>query len=162
MNYGKKEEIINPAVKVDSLILQLDKILGSSGNIQIRQSLTAARREKFTSVSDYLAVTLENISFISLQQKYSEILEITAEIIANIEDEPYFNNITLPSLPEISSSDVNNIKEFIRYVVIIKEAIQPLIDDEKNLNKKNQFLSAINNKKGYLKKGFSMNLPMVI
>ncbi|MFJ5490297.1 hypothetical protein ACIPT9_03300 [Pectobacterium carotovorum] len=154
MKDSKKEEIINPAVKVEALILQLDKILGNSGNIQIRQSMTTAKREKFTSVSDYLTVIFETISFISLQQKYSEILEIVAEIIANIEEEPYFNNIETPSLPEIGSNEISNIKEFIRYAVLIKEAIQPLIENEKNLSKKNQFLSAINNKKRILEKGF--------
>ncbi|MEQ9943296.1 hypothetical protein ABRP58_14800 [Pectobacterium aroidearum] len=154
MKDNNKEEIINPAVKVEGLISQLDKILGVSGGLQIRQPITAAKREKFTSLSDYLAVVFETISFIPLQQKYTEILEIVAEIIANIEEDPYFENISPPSLPEVGSNETNNIKEFIRYVVLIKEAIQPLIENEINLSKKNQFLSAINNKKRILEKGF--------
>ncbi|MEQ9849899.1 hypothetical protein [Pectobacterium brasiliense] len=154
MKESNKEEIINPAVKVEELISQLDKILGGTGNIQIKQSITAAKRDNYKSVLDYLAVTLETMSFISLQQKYSEILDIVAEIIANIEEDPYFNNIETPSLPEIGISDTNNIKEFIKYAATIKEAIKPLIENEINLSKKNQFLLAVSNKKKILEKGF--------
>jgi len=57
-------------------------------------------------------------------------------------------------LPNVGHDNTENLKEYIRYVAIIRVAIQPPIDDEVGSNRRNQFLSAIDNKKKILDKGF--------
>lgn len=147
-------EMSNPAIQVEKLIKQFDEILGDSGVVQVNQSITASKREKYTTVLDYLVKTLESMSFVKLQLKYPQGLELVAEIIANVEEEPYFNHLKFPPLPNVGHSKTDNLKEFIKYVAFVREAIQPLIDDEVGSNRRNQFLSAIDNKKKILDKGF--------
>ena len=151
MTNSNHNEKSNPALELDKLIKQFDRVLGATGVINISHVLTKKGKK---STSDYLADALKTISFIKLQEKYSDVVELVAEIIANVEEEPYFNNIQLPPLPEIGHNNIDNLKAFIHYVAHVREVIQPLINDEVGSNKKNQFLSAIENKKKILDKGF--------
>jgi hypothetical protein len=147
-------EVSNPAIQVEKLIRQFDKILAEAGVAQVNQSIAASKKENHASVLDYLVTTLEEMSFVKLRQKYQIVVEIVAEIIANVEEEPYFNHLNFPSLPNVGHNNTENLKEFIRYVAFVREAIQPLIDDEVGSNRRNQFLSAIDNKRKILDKGF--------
>lgn len=148
------DQMSNPAIQVEKLIRQFDKILAETGVVSVNQSIAASKKGNHESVLDYLVKTLESMSFVKLQTKYPQALELVAEIIANVEEEPYFNHINFPPLPSIGHSNTDNLKEFIQYVAFVSEAIQPLIDDEVGSNRRNQFLSAIDNKKKILDKGF--------
>lgn len=148
------DEMSNPAIQVEKLIRQFDQILGGAGVVQVNQSIAASKKENHASVLDYLAKTLESMSFIKLQAQYPQVLELVSEIIANVEEEPYFDHIKFPPLPRVGHSTNDNLKEFIQYVAFVREAIQPLIDDAVGSNRRNQFLSAIDNKKKILDKGF--------
>ncbi|HBN90004.1 MAG: hypothetical protein ACI832_001425 [Rheinheimera aquimaris] len=148
------KEMSNPAIEVEKLIRQFDQILSEAGVVQVNHSIAVSKKENHESVLDYLVTALENMSFVKLQQKYQQTLELVAEIVANVEEEPYFNHLKFPPLPKVGHNNTENLKEFIRYVAFIREIIQPLIDDEVGSNRRNQFLSAIYNKKKILDKGF--------
>jgi len=153
MDESKGKEMTNPALQLEKLIRKFDKILREAGVMQVTQSITDSRKSKKNSL-DFILEALTSVSLVKLQQKYGEVLELTAEIIANIEDEPYFNHIKLPSLPEVGHSNGDNLKEFVKYVAGVREAIQPLIDDEIGSNNRNQLYSEIESKKRILEKGF--------
>jgi len=148
------KEMSNPAIQLDKLVRQFDKLLGEAGVVQVGQAIAASRKGNYDSVLGYLAATLDQMSFAKLQQKYPQVLELVAEIVANVEEESYFNHLQFPSLPKVGHNNAENLKEFIQYVAFVREAIQPLIDDEVGSNKRNQFLSAIDKKKKILDKGF--------
>lgn len=148
------DQMSNPAIHVEKLIKQFDKILSEAGVITVNQSIAASKKTANESVLDHLLKTLEAMSFIKLLAKYHQVLELVAEIIANVEEEPYFNHINFPPLPNVGHSNIDNLKEFILYVTVVRETIQPLIDDEIGSNRRNEFLSAIDNKKRILDKGF--------
>ncbi|GAA4342498.1 hypothetical protein [Kangiella taiwanensis] len=147
------KEVSNPAIQVEKLIRKFDNILAVAGVPQVNQSIVASKKEN-TSVLDYLGKALETMSYAKLQHKYQQIVELVAEIVANVEEEPYFNHLKLPPLPDVGHNNTKNLKEFIGYVALIREIIQPLIDDEVGSNRRNQFLSEINKKKVILDKGF--------
>lgn len=151
---NNQKDISNPALQLQKLIRQFDKILGEAGVITTSQTISASKKGNYTSVLEYISASLSSISFIKLQGNYGQLVELVAEIIANVEDEPYFNHMQLPPIPKVGHSNDDNLKEFISYVAFIREAIQPLIDDEVGSNKRSQFLSAIENKKRNLDKGF--------
>lgn len=154
MTDSNKKGTCNPALQVRTLIGKFDIILGDSGVTPVNKSIAASKTQNHRSVLDYLSKTLENISFIQLQQRYTQVLDLVAEIIANIEEEPYFNNLEFPALPEVGHNKEENLREFIRYVAFVREEIQPLIDDEVGYNRRNDFFSAIDSKKKTLDKGF--------
>ncbi|MDP2127397.1 MAG: hypothetical protein Q8K97_08455 [Pseudohongiella sp.] len=154
MAENDEKEATNPAIKLEKLIRQFDKILGEAGMVQIGPSIAAAKKAKQKSVLESLMAALESMSFIKLQPKYLQVLDLVAEIIANADGEPYFNGIKFPALPKVGHNNTDNLREFIQYVAIVKEAIQPLIDDEIGSNKRNQFMSAIDKKMKTLDKGF--------
>jgi len=153
MTNSDLKEISNPALQLDKLVRKFDKLLNDSGVVPIRQLLSVSKKVNQTPL-DYLTEAFKKMSFAKLQQKYPEVVELVAEVIANVEEESYFNHIQLPSLPEIGHDNTDNLKEFIQYVAFVREAIQPLIDDEVGSNKRNEFLSAVDNKKKILDKGF--------
>lgn len=153
MAEDKKTEVTNPALQIDNLIQQFDMLLGAAGVTQIRQSLAESKKGRKTTL-EFLMESFQAASLSKLQHKYSQVLELVAEIIANLEEERYFNHIELPSLPEVGHNNTHNLKAFIQYVAIVREAIQPLIDDEIGSSKRNQLFSAIENKKKILDKGF--------
>jgi hypothetical protein len=154
MSENNGEQMSNPAIQLEKLIKQFDKILGECGVVSVNQSISVSKKENYPSAFEYLLKTLETASLSKLQQRYEQVLELVAEIIANIEEEPYFNHIQFPPLPKVGHSNADNLKGFIQYVAFVREAIQSLIDDEIGSNKRNQFLSAIDNKKKILDKGF--------
>ena len=151
---NNSSSIENPAIGIDKLIRQFDKILNESGVNQIAHSIAIAKKKNIDSPLEYLVSVMENMSFAKLSERYSEVLELVAEIIANLEEESYFSHLELPSLPELGHENITNLKEFVSYVAMVKIAVQPLIDDEIGSNKKNQLFAAIDNKKKILDKGF--------
>lgn len=153
MDKSKGKEMTNPALQLERLIRQFDKLLREAGVVQVNQSIAEEKKGKQNSL-DFILEALQSASLVKLQQKYGEVLELTAEIIANVEEEPYFNHIKLPNLPEVGHNNSDNLKEFIQYVAVVRKAIQALIDDEIGSNKRNQLYSAIENKKKILDKGF--------
>jgi len=56
----------NPAIEVEKVIKQFDKILGEAGVVQVNQSIVASKKGNHTSVSDYLVTALETMSFAKL------------------------------------------------------------------------------------------------
>lgn len=144
----------NPAIGIDKLIREFDKILSESGVNSVAHLVSVAKQKNIDSPLEYIVSVMESMSFAKLLKRYSEVLELVAEIIASIEEESYFSHLALPSLPEVGHENVENLKEFINYVALIKIAVQPLIDDEIGSNKKNQLFAAIENKKKILDKGF--------
>lgn len=145
----------NPAISLDKLIREFDKILRDSGVQPTSQPIKESKKgADFKDTFDYLAISMQTVSFAKLNAKYQEVLDLVAEIIAIVEVEPYFDHIDLPEIPNVGHDNTDNLKEFIRYVTPIKEAIQPLIDDEIGSKKRNHFLSAIESNKSKLEKGF--------
>lgn len=146
------QPIENPVIRIDKLIHQLDTILASYGIITILQLNTQARDSN--SVVQSLVDAMHFPTLARLEMKYPQILEIIAEIIANIEEENCFSHLNPPVHPTLGHDNKENLKKFISYAAMVKTEIQPLIDDEVGSNKKNQLLAAIENKKKILDKGF--------
>ncbi|PKG81386.1 hypothetical protein CXF85_18105 [Colwellia sp. 75C3] len=144
----------NPALAIDDLIKQYDQFLKTSGVQPILTSVAAAKSQNYESVVTYLADIMNSISFAKLLPKYENILEIVAELIASLDEESYFSHLDLPAIPALGHDNAANLKEFMNYIAQVKVLIQPLIDDAVGSNKNNQLLSAINNKKKILDKGF--------
>ena len=144
----------NPALGIDALIKQYDQLLRNAGVQPTLTSITTAKNQNYDSVVTYLAEIMNTISFNKLAPQYDKVLEIVAELIASLDEESYFSHLDLPAIPALGHDNTANLKEFMGYVAQIKVLIQPLIDDEVGSNKNNQLLSAINNKKKILDKGF--------
>lgn len=146
----------SPALEVDKLVSQFDRILSNSGVAPIRSALALNNNSDAEEhpLSRLIAEALSDVALSKLNGKYQQLLELTAEIIANIEDEPYFSGLKIPAIPNLGHTKKNNIKELILYVGNVRAAVQPLIDDELGVRNKNQLVSAIENKKKILNKGF--------
>jgi hypothetical protein len=144
----------NPALAIDGLIKQFDKLLSVSGVEPVLALINNAKNQKYDSVLVYLAQVINGISFNQLVAHYSGVLEVVAELIAILDEESYFSHLEIPPIPTLGHDNIANLKEFVRYVAQVKVLIQPLIDDEVGSDKNNQLLSAINNKKKILDKGF--------
>lgn len=146
----------NPALDIDKLVSEFDKILSDCGATSIRSSLGSLKNKssKEQSVASILLNTLNESSLMKLSVKYSTLLELVAELVASIDEEPYFSQLKFPAIPEVGHDKRENIKAFIEYTGKIRLLIQPLIDDEIGASNKNQLLTAIENKKKILNKGF--------
>lgn len=150
----KEQEIENPATQLDLLIRKFDIMLGETGVTQLDHLVQVSKKDDNPTVFDHFNNALEKMSFVKLQNKYPQALDLVAEIIANIDEEQYFNHLELPSLPEVGHDKKGNLKEFIKYVAAVRKAIKPLLDDETGSTNRNEFLSAIDKKKKKLDKGF--------
>ncbi len=144
----------NPAITVDKLIKTLDDYLSSAGVTTVAIAAAADPDKTTTDFLNAFAGATQSAAYIKLSKHYEKILEIVAEIIAELDEEPYFSSIQLPDFPDIGHDKINNLKTFVYYVVSVKKTLQPVINDEVGSNNKNQFLSAIKNKKAILNKGF--------
>tara|TARA_R110000772_G_scaffold105596_1_gene207331 strand:- start:96 stop:899 length:804 start_codon:yes stop_codon:yes gene_type:complete len=144
----------NPALAIDDLIKQYDQLLRNAGVQPVLTSVATAKSQNYDSVITYLAEIMNTISFNKLAPQYEKVLEIVAELIANLDEESYFSHLDLPAIPALGHDNLVNLKGFMGYVAQVKVLIQPLIDDEVGSNKNNQLLSAINNKKKIIDKGF--------
>lgn len=146
----------NPALDLDKLVSNFDKILSDCGATGIRSTVVGPQNKnlKEQSVAALLVHTLNASALGKLLTKYSDLLELVAEIVASIDEEPYFSLLKFPAIPEVGHDKKENIKSFIEYTGKIRLLIQPLIDDEVGASNKNQLLTAIENKKKILNKGF--------
>lgn len=144
----------NPALEINSIISEFDKLLGGAGAVSTAQLIKSAKAGNYDSVLSGLSEVLLSLPLGKATTQYNKLLELAAEIVASIQEELYFSHIKFPPLPEIGHDNTENVKQLITFVAHVKLAIQPLIDDEVGSNKRNQFLSAIENKKKILNKGF--------
>jgi hypothetical protein len=144
----------NPALGIDSIISNIDNFLGGTGCTTIATVLKMAKSGNYDSLLVGIGQVLTTIAVGKAIIHYEKLIELTAEIVANLYEEPYFSHIELPSLPEIVHDKTQNILQIISFVAQVKLAIQPLIEDEIGSLNRNQFLSAIENKKKILSKGF--------
>jgi len=144
----------NPALEINSIISEFDKLLGGTGSIPTAQLIKNAKAGNHDSVLSGLNELLLSPPLGKATFQYNKLLDLTAEIVANIQEETYFSHVQFPPLPEIGHDNTENVKQLVTFVAHVKLAIQPLVDDEIGSNKRNQFLSAIDNKKKILNKGF--------
>lgn len=144
----------NPALEINSIISEFDKLLGGTGAVTTAHLIKAAKSGNYDSILSGLNEVLLSLPLGKATVQYNKLLELTAEIVANLQEETYFSHIKQPLLPEIGHDNTENVKQLITFVAHVKLAIQPLVDDEVGSNKRNQFLSAIDNKKKILNKGF--------
>lgn len=135
-------ELETPVVSVKKLICSFEQVLEKS-NVSKLISLPVSRASfpKPTQLS-------------LLAYKYENLLEIVTDIVVEIEDEPMFTQIKFPELPQIGHDNKDDIVAFVNYVFVVRNAIQPLVDDELAFNKKKEFLKKIADKKKVLDKGF--------
>ncbi|WP_018016010.1 hypothetical protein [Teredinibacter turnerae] len=144
----------NPALEINSIISEFYKLLDGAGAVPTARLIKSAKAGNYDSVSSVLNEFLLSLNLGKATTQYNKFLELAAEIVAGIQEESYFSHIKFPPLPEIGHDNKENVIQLITFVVHVKAALQPLIDDEVGSNKKNQFLSAIENKKKILNKGF--------
>ena len=144
----------NPALEIKSIISEFDKLLGGAGAVSTAQLIKTAKDGNYDSVLSGINEVLLSLPMGNAAMQYNKLIELTADIVANIQEETYFSHIKFPPLPEIGHDNTENIKQLIIFVAHVKLAIQPLVDDEIGSNKRNQFLSAIENKKKIQNKGF--------
>lgn len=146
----------NPALEVETLIKEFDWILGASGVIRTAELIQDFQSQNHDHLPDYLsevdALTKLNVG--KAVRYYDKLIEITAEIIAHVDEDVYFYHVETPNIPDIGEDDAENIQGLIKYVVQTRHAVQPLIDDVATYSKKYQLLSEIENKKKILGKGF--------
>jgi len=145
---------LNPAMTMDLIINEFGRLLGSTGVPSTGRLIKSVESGNYDSFISGINEILLSISVTKASLHYTKLIELAAEIAANLYDETYFINLEIPDIPELGHDNDSNIKELIKYISIVKVTIQPLIDDEIGSNKKNEFLSAIENKKKILNKGF--------
>ena len=146
----------NPAIDIDKLVSQFDKILSDCGSTSIRNVIGASRNKNIKDTSIFVPIldSLNELMLGKLSTRYSNLEDLVAEIIASVDEEPYFAQIMFPDIPDVGHDKRENIKSFIEYTGKVRLLVQPLIDDEISASNKNQLLAAIENKKKILNKGF--------
>lgn len=139
----------SPALVIKSIISQFDESLGINSPVTTSEIIRLARSKNLS-----LEEVLDSLPLETANRGYDRILDLTAETIATFQEETYLSEIKFPELPEIGHDNKDNLKKIIIFIVRVKIAIQSMIDEEALLDKKNQFFSAIEQKKKILNKGF--------
>jgi hypothetical protein len=151
---GNIEIADNSALSVQRLIKAFEKLLNDVGIKNHSDLLTAKSPKVAPSAVDKMQIMLNVDGFQKLIKSYTNVLEITAEIIVLIEEDTYFSDLNFPVQPRLGHDNTKNLKELARYVLQVKDLVQPMIDDEIGNDKNNQLLKAISTKKKELDKGF--------
>lgn len=144
----------NPASEIRALIIEFDRILSSAGANNTSDVILRVGKSEAESGLSVIDKILQNISIGKAAQYYTQLVDITAEVIARTYEEVCFTQLKLPDIPEVGHDSSESIRGFITYLSKVSFLIQPLIEDEVGSIKKNNFFSAIENKKKILNKGF--------
>ncbi|MFV0597848.1 hypothetical protein [Shewanella sp.] len=152
----------NPASEIKARIVEFDRILSSSGANNTSDVINRAGKSEVESDLSAIDKILQNMPIGKAVQYYSQLEDITAEVIARTHEEVCFNQLKLPDIPVVGHDSSESIRGFITYLSKVSFLIQPLIEDEVGSRKKNNFFSAIENKKKILNKGFFMSFQMEI
>lgn len=144
----------SPAKNIHKKLRDLDKITLPAGLGSYIESSFLDSKKRDLSFLDSLIASLNHAQLVKLTASYSEITDIAAEVIAHIEEDPYFNDIEKPDLPKLNHDKKENIKKIVIYASSVRKFIDPLIEEENSNFESAHFYDLINKKKTILERGF--------
>ena len=153
----KHELFKNPVLHFENLLQQFDKLLSDSGIIAISSTISDIKNDELTQAEERLSSflnLLQQYSFSRLLLKYDNTVEIVAEVYAFLENEPTFDNLILPEVPNLSNNLATNLKTFCAYMFRVRLLLEPMYRDESKYNQQNLLLASIANKRRIIDLGF--------
>jgi hypothetical protein len=151
---SNEESNFNPIECAILLIKEFDLVLTNSGIASVTYVISTENSNTKSGLLENLTKIFNAQSFIKLEDKYDKVILLFGEFIAIIDGEPEFSNIEFPEFPDIGHENIQNLKNIISYMAQSKKLLQPLINNAKSYDKRNQILSVIEGKKKTLNKGF--------
>lgn len=147
------------ALAISETIKTFDQLLANAGITTATQAAFNARTANPKSgnpeeIFRLIIEIFEQSKVDKLLNQYDQLLELTADITIQIEENSIFEGTIFPQLPSLVHDNRKNIGEFIRYVSKMRAIIQPQIDREVANNKNNAFMSILEKKRMLVEKGF--------
>lgn len=145
---------IDPALITNGLISKFDTLLSNAGIASTYTLINSPSVSEGSSILELIQGALQRYSLDKLRSQYPTLQELVVDIAAQVDEDSYFSDIRLPTLPRLEHDVTNNIIQLVTYVAGVRAAIRPLVEDETAYRNQQKFYAALQQRKKELDKGF--------